>query len=222
MELKKIWTSVTYEEPIILIIKADHSFLYLRSLKVPKIWLHLWKIHLQQLVVVHRAVVDGLGPRRSPWTRLHRGGPWTGSPCFVFMSSNVELPRGYSWELLVGVCRPVPQILTLFQTKKNDIFHTRFQTRPLKSIPVFRYGLQAEIMSSLLRLGRKQKNPFRNRIFLFLSYVYSFGIDTINTFMHPRSSFENHTWFQTKMGKNPARWGVTYLYSLYKGVTPPL
>ena len=53
MELKKIWTSVTYEEPIILIIKADHSFLHLRSLKVPKIWLDLWKIHLQQLVVVH-------------------------------------------------------------------------------------------------------------------------------------------------------------------------
>ena len=79
-------------------------------------------------------------------------------------------------------------------------------------------------MSSLRRLGRKQKNssnPFRIRIFLFLSYVYSFGIDTINTFMHPRSSFENHTWFQTKMGKNPARWGGTYLYSLYKGVTHP-
>ena len=80
-------------------------------------------------------------------------------------------------------------------------------------------------MSSLLRLGRKQKNssnPFRIRIFLFLSYVYSFGIDTINTFMHPRSSFENHTWFQTKMGENPARWGDTYLYSLYKGVTHPV
>ena len=79
-------------------------------------------------------------------------------------------------------------------------------------------------MSSLLRLGRKQKNssnPFRIGIFLFLSYVYSFGIDTINTFMHPRSSFENYTWFQTKIGKNPARWGGTYLYSLYKGVTHP-
>ena len=76
-------------------------------------------------------------------------------------------------------------------------------------------------MSSLLRLGRKQKNsssPFRIRIFLFLSYLYSFGIDTINTFIHPRSSFENHTWFQTKLGENPARWGGTYLYSLYKGV----
>ena len=55
-------------------------------------------------------------------------------------------------------------------------------------------------MLSLLRLERKQNNssnPFRIRIFLFLSY--SFGIETINTFIRSRSSFENHTRFQTKM-----------------------
>ena len=53
---------------------------------------------------------------------------------------------------------------------KNVIFHTR----PLKSIPVFRPGLWAEIMLSLPRLECTQKNssnPFRNRIFLFLSYL---------------------------------------------------
>ena len=85
-------------------------------------------------------------------------------------------------------------------------------------------------MLSLLRLERKQKNssnPFRIRIFLFLSY--SFGIETIKTFIHSRSSLENHTQFQSKMGKiytlfvpkrrkYPTRWGGTYLYSLYKGV----
>ena len=38
----------------------------------------------------------------------------------------------YSQEFLVGVCRPVLQILTLCQTKKCH-FHTRFQTRPVKS-----------------------------------------------------------------------------------------
>ena len=49
---------------------------------------------------------------------------------------------GYSWEFLVGVCRPVLQILTRFQTKKCHIFpylfsdqtskiHTGFQTWPL-------------------------------------------------------------------------------------------
>ena len=50
-------------------------------------------------------------------------------------------PGGYSWEFLVGVRRPVLQILTLFQTKKcyfphpfSDLaskIHTRFQTWPL-------------------------------------------------------------------------------------------
>ena len=85
---------------------------------------------------------------------------------------------------------------------KNVIIHTRFQTRSLKSIPVFRPGLKAEIMLSLLRLEHKQKSsskPFRIRIFLFLSY--SFGIETINRFIHSGSSLENNTRFQTKMDK---------------------
>ena len=34
---------------------------------------------------------------------------------------------------------------------KNVIIHKRFQTRPLQSIPVFRPGLEAEIMLSLLK-----------------------------------------------------------------------
>ena len=60
--------------------------------------------------------------------------------CFI---PTVFLPRGYSWEFLVGVCSPVLQILTLFQTNFiNVIIHTRFQTWPLKSIPVFRSGLR--------------------------------------------------------------------------------
>ena len=47
---------------------------------------------------------------------------------------------GYSWEFFVGVCRPVPQILNLFQTKECNYrhpfshqtckIHTRFQTWP--------------------------------------------------------------------------------------------
>ena len=51
------------------------------------------------------------------------------------------IPRGYSWEFLVGVCRLVLQILTLFQTKKchfphllsdqTSKIHTHFQTWPL-------------------------------------------------------------------------------------------
>ena len=89
---------------------------------------------------------------------------------------------------------------------KNVTFHTRFQTRPLKSIPVFRPCCWAEIMLSLLRLERKQENssnPFRIRIFSFL--FYSFGIETINTFIHSRSSLKNYTRFQAKMGKVQTR-----------------
>ena len=102
-------------------------------------------------------------------------------------------PGGYFWKFLVGVYRPVLQILTLFQTK-NVIFHTRFQTRPLKSIPVFRPGLWAEIMLSLLRLERKQKILQSHFEFnISLSFLLRFGIETINTFIHSRSFLKNHT-----------------------------
>ena len=87
-------------------------------------------------------------------------------------------------------------------------------------------------MLSLLRLERKQKNYsnlFRIRIFLFLSY--SFGIETINTFIHsvvPSKTIPDSrpNWakfipvFRPKRRKNPTRWGGTYLYSLYKGLPP--
>ena len=82
-------------------------------------------------------------------------------------------------------------------------------------------------MLSLLRFERKQKyfsNPFRIRIFLFLSY--SFGIETIDTFIRSCSSLKNHTPFQTKMGKVYTRFqtqngaktlpeGVAHTYMAY-------
>ena len=55
---------------------------------------------------------------------------------------------GYSREFLVGVCRPVLQILTLFQTKKMLFFRPVF--RGLKSIPV--------IKVIIFRLRLKQKD----------------------------------------------------------------
>ena len=68
------------------------------------------------------------------------------------------------------------------------------------------------------------------RIFLFLTYL--FGIETIKTFIHSRSSLKNQPdsrpkWpkflpvFRPKRRKNHTRWGSTYLYSLYKGVPAP-
>ena len=53
--------------------------------------------------------------------------------------------------------------------------------------------INGPIMSLLLKLERKQNNSsnaFRIRIFLFRSY--SFGIETITTFILSRSSLENH------------------------------
>ena len=66
-------------------------------------------------------------------------------------------------------------------------------------------------------------------VFLLLSHA--FGIEKISTFVHSRRSLENHTWFQTKMNKvytsfqikrrkNPTLWCGTYLYGIYKGVSP--
>ena len=141
MELKKIWTSVTYEEPIILIIKADHSFLHLRSLKVvPKIWLDLWKIHLQQLVVVHGGSSRS-GSLKGSMDKVPQGWCLDRESMFRIHVFKCRTPRGYSWELLVGVCRAVPQMLTLFQTKNCHFSHpfsdqtskiqTRFQIWPL-------------------------------------------------------------------------------------------
>ena len=109
--------------------------------------------------------------------------------------------EGYSWEFLVGMFRPVPQIQTLFQTKKchftnpfpyqTSKIHTRFQIWPS--------GMNYVIIIRLECKQNNSSNPFLIRIFLFLSF--SFAIETRNTFVHSCSSLENHTRFQTKMGK---------------------
>ena len=55
---------------------------------------------------------------------------------------------------------------------------------------------------SLLRLESQQQRRLKtlfNEYFSSLSYL--FGIETITKSIHSRSSLENHTRFQTKMGK---------------------
>ena len=94
--------------------------------------------------------------------------------------------------ILCGVCRPILQTLTLFQTK----------------IVIFPFSdFRPEIMSSLLRLERKQKDflkpIFEFALSLFLSYL--FGVEKPNMFIHSRSSLENYTRFQTKMGTASTR-----------------
>ena len=88
---------------------------------------------------------------------------------------------------------------------KIDIFHTRFQTWSLKSMPIFRPGVGRKIMLSLLRLESQEKDFLKltsnSHITLsFLSCSYSFEIETINMFICIHS-LENHNRIQTKIGK---------------------
>ena len=111
---------------------------------------------------------------------------------------------------------------------KNVIFHTRFQTRPLKSMPVFRPGLLIGTNYVIITwpLERKQKIiqiHFEFACFLFLSY--SFGNETLNTFTHsvvPSKTIPDSRpktakcipIFRPKRRKNATRWGGTYPYGL--------
>ena len=102
--------------------------------------------------------------------------------------------------ILGGVCRQVLQILTRVSNQENVIFHIHFQTRPLYPCPFSDLAFRQKLCYHYLeRKPKKYSNPFRIRIFLFLSS--SFEIETINTFIRSRSSLESHTRFQTKMGK---------------------
>ena len=125
----------------------------------------------------------------------------TDDVCFDIGKATGHL-GGYSWEFLVGVCRPVLQILTRFQTKKCNFshpfsdqtfkIHTRFHTWPLGR----NYVIIAQIRTQTKKILQIH---FEFAVFLFL--FYSFGIETINTFIHSCSSLENHTRHQFKMDK---------------------
>ena len=138
------------------------------------------------------------------------------------------------------MCCPFLNILTLFQTK-NVIFRTRFQTWPLKSIPVFRPGgdhktqrkhwHETEIMSSLLRLNLQQIDFLKSisNSHITLSFLFIWNSEATNTLIHRRSSFVNHNRFQTKMSKvctlfqtkteqKPYPMGRHMLHVFYKGV----
>ena len=85
---------------------------------------------------------------------------------------------------------------------KNVIFHTRFQTRPLKSMPVFRPGLLIGTNYVIITwpLEHKQKIiqiHFRMFSLSFL-LIWKWNAKYIHTLC---SSLENHTWCQAKNGK---------------------
>ena len=51
-------------------------------------------------------------------------------------------------------------------------------------------------------------NFFGKKILQILLLSYSFGIETIETFVKPRTPLKNHTQFQTKMGKVHTRFQI--------------
>ena len=126
---------------VIISVKAQQHFtssncMFLGKKTLLKIWLNPG---------LNLTIFRGTEPREFPKTlkkKLNSMRVFIGQAALTFCSPSLSYSRGVgggedSWEFLVEVCRPVLQILTLFQTK-NVIFHTGFQTWPLKSIPILR------------------------------------------------------------------------------------
>ena len=102
-------------------------------------------------------------------------------------------PEGYSREFLVGVCRPVFRILTLFPTKKCHFSH-HFPNLFSDLEVVTKRNMRVNIDRNYVII-----TDIRTLAKGFISY--SFIIETTNTSIHYRSSLVNHTRLQTKMGK---------------------
>ena len=68
----------------------------------------------------------------------------------------------YSWEFAVGVCRPVLQILTLFQTKKLSFSTTVFSPALYNPFPFSDLAYAGRL--SLLRLERKQNRFLKSHL----------------------------------------------------------
>ena len=139
------------------------------------------------------------------------GNSWWGCAARFFKSSPDFRPKKCNY--------PHP-----FSDQTSKI-HTHFQTS------ISGPGLNAEIMLSLLRLGRKYKNYsnlFGIRIFLFLSY--SFGIETIKMFIHsiprkPNPLPEQHGQsvypFSDQNGAKALPDGAAHTYMAYVKEYPP-
>ena len=100
----------------------------------------------------------------------------------------------YSWDFLVGASNPDP-----ISDQNCNLPH-----------PFSDQAFRQKLCYCYLDWGANKNsssNSFRIRIFFFLSY--SPGIETINTFIHSRSSLKNHTRFQTKIGKVYTRFQTT-------------
>ena len=112
----------------------------------------------------------------------------------------------YSSEFLVGVCRPVSQILTQFQTK---IFHFPHPFSDLVS--KIHTRCQTFVVSKLnfasITNSRIDKFSSIDIFWILLFLYYSFGVEKTNTFIRSCRSLENHsiTRFKTLMVKISTR-----------------
>ena len=98
--------------------------------------------------------------------------------------------------VLVGMCGPVLQIMTLFQTPKKPLtpFSTFSDLDPFSDLSlrndviIFYIRTETEIFLTI---------HFELAYFSLFFFSHSFGIETINTFVHSRSYLQIHTRFQT-------------------------
>ena len=124
---------------------------------------------------------------------------------------------GYSYEFLLGVCRPVLHILTLFQIKTC---HTRFQTWPLKSIPVFRLGIGRNYVIIYNKIKTLTKR-FLTIHFEFAYYsFFHFHLNWNDKYVHALP----YSIIRTKTEQNGAKtvpFGATHAYEANTGSTPP-
>ena len=89
---------------------------------------------------------------------------------------------------------------------KNVILHTRSQTRPLKSIHVFRPGLNY-VIATQVRAQKKIlfKSISNSHISVSFLLIWNWNDKCVHKL---RSSLENHNRFQTKMGKVYTRFQI--------------
>ena len=146
------------------------------------------------------------------------------------LNPSYNVPWGYSREFLFGLCRPVLQILTLFQTKKM-LFST--QARPLKFISVFRPGRGVNTVITF-RLELKQKDFLKtisnSLITLSFWFIWNWNdkyahtctpVVSFKTILDSRPKWASLSVFRAKRRKNHTVWGDRYLYGLYKGALSP-
>ena len=127
------------------------------------------------------------------------------SPSLGLLANPITVPPGgggvvaYSWESLVGVCRPVLQILTLFQTKKCNFLY-----------PFSDLAFRQKLCYNYIDWSGNKKNhsnPLRSSLENHTRSLNKMG--------------KAYTRLQTKTTQKPYPKGCRNLYSLYKEVSLP-